>query len=68
MHTIYGSTVMDMKVQGSRSGKALGVGELLAIALVALVVLHKIDHNKYEGTAARAGGIKRIDHKIMPSS
>ena len=35
---------MDMKVQGLRSGKALGIGELLAIALVALV-LDKIDHN-----------------------
>ena len=35
---------MDMKVQGSRSGKALGIGELLTSACSASA-LHWIDHS-----------------------
>ena len=57
---------MDMKVQGSRSGKALGIGELYSLAL-AVLVLRRIDHRHHHHTKAQ-GSSSGIDHKIMPGS
>ena len=56
---------MDMKVQGSRSGKALGCDRraIYSLALVALVLCridHRYHHTKAQGSSS---GIKRIDHK-----
>ena len=41
--TLRAGSIMDVKVQGSRSSKALGIGELLASACASLV-LRWIDH------------------------
>ena len=51
---------MDMKVQGSRNGKALGIGELLASR--AMLVLRWINHSidiilSYEGSDKARGAV-----------
>ena len=40
---------MDMKAQGSRSGKALGIGKLLASACSAIVLRWIMDNHISEG-------------------
>ena len=63
---------MDIKVQGSRSGKALGIGELLASACtLAALVLRWIDHRYHSiirRRKTRAAVLNGTDHKIMPGS
>ena len=56
---------MDMKVQDSRSGKALDIGELFASACSASATL---DRSSISYHHMKARGIKRSDHKIMPGS
>ena len=57
---------MDMKVQGSRSGKALGIGELLASAWSASATLHAgsvIDYTIIQRNRARAAILNVVtDH------
>ena len=59
---------MNMKVQSSRSGKVLGIGELLASACSASAPLDRslIDINTKAQT--RLEKWQRTDHKIMPGT
>ena len=58
-----------IKAQGSRSGKALGIGELQIMYLLAraALVLHWIDHRYHmKAQGLRSGNVQII--KIMPGS
>ena len=58
-----------MKVQGSRSGKALGIGELLASACSASATLdHSLISYHYMKAQGSSSGIRRTDHKIISGS
>ena len=61
---------MDIKVQGSRSGKALGIGGLLASACSASATLDSVIDiiPSYEGTRLEQRLKRSTDHKIMPGS
>ena len=48
---------MDMKVQGSRSGKVLGIGELLASACSASA---RQDHRHHHRTKAQGSGSGKV--------
>ena len=57
---------MDMKIQGSRSGKALGIGGLLASGATLDSVIDIIP--SYEGTRLEQRLKRSTDHEIMPGS
>ena len=61
---------MDKKAQGSGSGKALGIGELLASACSANAPLERSSEIFYIGIRRRkaAKERQRTGHRIMPSS
>ena len=63
---------MNMKVQGSKSGKALGIGELLASASSARTPLDPaiigiITYHMIAKSQSRSHKVA-TDHKIMPGS
>ena len=58
---------MDMKIQGSSNGKALGIGEILASNCSASATL---DHNTIIRRRKARAAVFNVatDHKVMPGS